>query len=158
MSRAGIEQLLYAMDEAFKDNPFHSFLNNLKNVQDDDWEWLPPDGKRSILHIVQHVGYAKRIYENHAFGDRSMNWNNPTDIPQESNPSVMIEWLKEGHEQLRASVAALQDDEELRKKRMAPWGTEANTRWIVNNKIQHDLYHAGEINYIRALRQKNDEL
>ena len=55
-------------------------------------------------------------------------------------------------------MAALQDDEELRKKRMAPWGTEANTRWIVNNKIQHDLYHAGEINYIRALRQKNDEL
>jgi hypothetical protein len=39
---------------------------------------------------------------------------------------------------------------------MAPWGMEANTHWIVNSKIQHDLYHAGEINHIRALRQRND--
>ncbi len=40
---------------------------------------------------------------------------------------------------------------------MAPWGTEANTRWIVNNMIQHDTYHSGEINHIRALHQRNDE-
>ncbi len=156
MTKTSIEQLLYQMDEAFRDNPWGSLLNNLKNVKEDDWEWLPPDGKRSILHIVQHVGYAKLNYENNAFGDRSMNWNNPADIPQGSNPSVMIEWLKEGHERLRASLAALQDDEELRKNRMAPWGTEANTRWIVNNMIQHDIYHAGEINHIRALRQGDD--
>jgi hypothetical protein len=38
-----------------------------------------------------------------------------------------------------------------------PWGMEANTRWIVSSKIQHDLYHTGEINHIRALRQRNDE-
>jgi hypothetical protein len=34
---------------------------------------------------------------------------------------------------------------------------EANTRWIVSSKIQHDLYHTGEINHIRALRQRNGE-
>jgi hypothetical protein len=74
MTRASIEQLLYLMDEAFRDNPW-PLLNNLKNVRDEDWEWAPLDGVRTILHIVQHVGYAKRIYENHAFGDRSMNWD-----------------------------------------------------------------------------------
>jgi hypothetical protein len=149
--------MLYLMDEAFRDQPFHSLLNNLKNVRDEDWEWVPPDGVRTILHIVQHVGYAKRIYENHAFGDRSLTWERPTDIPQESTPSVMVEWLKDSHGKLRASVNALEDDSELAKNRMAPWGMEANTRWIVNSKIQHDLYHAGEINHIRALRQGNDE-
>jgi hypothetical protein len=154
MSRAEIEQLLYLMDEAFRDNPWHSLMNNLKNVRDDDWEWLAPDGKRSILHIVQHVGYGKRIYENHAFGDRSMSWDSPTGIP--ATHETAVDWLSDGHEQLRASVVALPNDDELRKRRMAPWGAEANTRWIVSTKIQHDLYHAGEINYIRALHQRND--
>jgi uncharacterized damage-inducible protein DinB len=157
MSRSGIDQLLYLMDEAFRDQPFHSLLNNLKNVRDEDWEWVPPDGVRTILHIVQHVGYAKRIYENHAFGDRSLTWDNPTGIPEDSTPSVMTQWLKDSQQKLRDSVAALEDDGELTKNRMAPWGMEANTRWIVNSKIQHDLYHAGEINHIRALRQRNDE-
>lgn len=155
MTRAGIEQLLYQMDEAFRDNPFHSLMNNLKNVQDSDWEWLAPDGVRSILHIIEHVGGNKYIYESQAFGDRSLTWERPF-LPKSSSPADMIEWLREGHEKLRASVAALADDEDLKQNRMAPWGEEANTRWIVNNMVQHDLYHAGEINYIRALHQKND--
>ena len=156
MPRTGIELLLYQMDEAFRDNPFHSLMNNLKNVRDDDWEWLATDGKRSIFHIVQHVGYAKRMYENHAFGDRSLSWEDPTQVPQLSTPNVMIDWLNDCQRTWRDKVAVLVDDEELKQNRMAPWGGEANTRWIVNNMVQHDLYHAGEINYIRALHQRND--
>ena len=30
------------------------------------------------------------------------------------------------------------------------------SRWIIAVMIEHDLYHAGEINHIRALRQGND--
>ncbi len=153
MTRTSIEQLLYQLDEAFRDNPWGSLLNNLKNVKEDDWEWLPPDGKRSILHIVRHVGYAKLTYENHAFGDRSLPWNDPSLVPQDSQPEIMNDWLRGTHQRLRDRVAALEDDQELKLNRMAPWGTEANTRWIVNNMIQHDIYHAGEINHIRALRQ-----
>jgi len=156
MTRAGIEQLLYMMDEAFRDNPFHSVLNNLKSLHDDDWEWVAPDGVRSILHIVEHVGGNKYIYESQAFGDRSLSWERPF-MPTSSTPTDMIEWLRAGHDKLRGSVAALADDEELKQNRTAPWGGEANTRWIVNNMVQHDLYHAGEINYIRALHQRNDE-
>ena len=154
MSRAGIEQLLYQMDEAFKDNPFHSLMKNLGTVRDDDWEWLPTDGRRSILHIVQHVAYATYLYENHAFGDRSLTWD-PGNLPAES--SELIAWLQDGENRLRGSVAALKDDGELLQPRMMPWGTEANTRWMVNSHIQHGLYHAGEINHIRALHQRNDE-
>lgn len=156
MTRVGIEQLLYLMDEGFRDNPFHSVLNNLKTLQDDDWEWLAPDGVRTILHIVEHVGGNKYIYESQAFGDRSLSWEQPF-LPKSSTPADMIDWLRDGHDKLRGSVAALADDEELSKNRGAPWGGEANTRWIINNMVQHDLYHAGEINYIRALHQRNDE-
>jgi hypothetical protein len=157
MSRAGIEQLLYQMDEAFKDNPWGSLMRNLRTVRDEDWEWLPEGGSRHVLHIVQHVGYALRIYENHAFGDRSMTWDKPTDVPRESTPSVMVDWLRDSQRLLRDSVASLEDDSELSRPRRAPWGTDAETRWIINNMIQHELYHAGEINHLRALHQRNDE-
>ena len=30
------------------------------------------------------------------------------------------------------------------------------TRWIISVMITHDLYHAGEINHIRCLSQRDD--
>jgi hypothetical protein len=30
------------------------------------------------------------------------------------------------------------------------------TRWFIVTMIEHNLYHAGEINHIRALSQGND--
>jgi len=30
------------------------------------------------------------------------------------------------------------------------------TRWLIGVMIEHDLYHAGEINHLRALRHGND--
>ena len=47
MPRMEIELLLYQMDEAFRDHPFHSLMNNVKGLHDDDWEWLAPDGVRT---------------------------------------------------------------------------------------------------------------
>jgi hypothetical protein len=156
MSRTSIEQLLYLLDEAFRDHPRHSLLNNLKSLRDDDWDWLALDGVRTIRFIVEHVGGYKQLYDNQAFGDRSLTWDRLF-LARGSQPAAVTAWLRNAHEQLRGSVAALADDEELTKDRMAPWGGEANTRWIVNNMVQHDLYHAGEINHIRALHQKNDD-
>jgi hypothetical protein len=54
-------------------------------------------------------------------------------------------------------VAALEDDAELLLSRPSYWGEERAIRWQVNTMVQHDLYHAGEINHIRALHQENDD-
>jgi len=39
---------------------------------------------------------------------------------------------------------------------MTSWDELKETRWIINMIIQHDLYHAGEINHLRVLHQQND--
>ena len=57
---------------------------------------------------------------------------------------------------LRDSVAALTGDEELLRERRANWGDMAETRWLIKTTIEHDLYQAGEINHLRALRQETD--
>lgn len=160
MGRAAIEQYLYLMDQAF-DAPRdgHPLLSNLASVTDDDWLWLPPGGKRCIFQLVQHIGECKYVYDNHAFGDGSMRWDVPGSTPtvtREMPRDEVIEWLREGHRRLRTSVAALVDDAELIRPRKSSWGTEYETRWLINEMIQHDLYHGGEINHLRALHQGND--
>ena len=163
MSRSGIEQLLYMMDRAFTaDTSFgtwHSFLVNLGDVTDDDWLWVPQGGERSIFEIVQHAGMTKYAYDSQVFGDGSMHWDRPGSVPtiEETTPrDEVVRWLTEGQQRLRDHVATLPDDAELQVLRPDPWGTEHETRWLITQVIQHDLYHAGELNHIRALRHRND--
>jgi hypothetical protein len=56
----------------------------------------------------------------------------------------------------RQSIAALDDDAELLRLRLTNWGEREETRWIITVMIQHDLYHASEINHLRSLRQGTD--
>ena len=165
MGREGIGQYLYMMDQAFDSNDgWHSLMKNVEAVRDDDWGWVPEGGKRSIARIVRHCG-ARYMYSNHMFGDRAMTWATIPPPPALSDHAGMIAWVREAFRQMREGVAALTDDAELSLLRESPFESEpgagapwrqAETRWLITVMIQHDLYHAGEINHIRALRQAND--
>jgi hypothetical protein len=158
MPEAGVSQLVYMLDSAFQPTDWHSLLDNLKSVTADDWLWVPPGGKRSIRDIVQHVGGCKYMYDNHAFGDTRLTWEDPLVDGGDAllTPASAIEWLREGHDRLRRSLAGL-DDVDLLRPRMTNWGQPKETRWIIATMITHDLYHAGEINHVRALHQKDDQ-
>ena len=159
MGREAIELLAYLMDEAFDGNDEHALLPNLRSVGEDDWLWLPPNGGRSVFDIVQHVGECKYVYESHAFGDGAVRWDRPGTIPPMppvQRPGDVIDWLREGHRCVRGSLLALGDDAELRRPRRANWGRDYETRWLLNVLLQHDLYHSGEINHLRALRHDDD--
>jgi hypothetical protein len=157
MAAEGITQLLYLLDGAFDGPQWHSLLGNLRSTNPDDWEWVPPGGDRCIRDIVRHVGGSKFMYHNHAFGDAKLTFDDPIVDGGEalSDVSSAIAWLQEGHERLRQSIATL-DDAELLRPRQTNWGAPEETRWIIATMIQHDLYHAGEINHIRSLKQGND--
>jgi hypothetical protein len=159
MSRAGVDALLFLMSEAFEGNGWHALLPNIRSVPDEAWLWVPPRGSRSVRDIVDHVGGAKRLYTDYAFGPRTMPID---DVPLDPllARSVRFDadveaWLREGHSQWAGRIAAL-DDAGLAEKRMRHRGELAETRWLAAVMIEHDLYHAGEINHIRALFQEND--
>ncbi|HUS15180.1 MAG TPA: DinB family protein [Chloroflexia bacterium] len=156
MTTPAVSELLYLLDAAFT-GPWHSLLENLKAVTPEDWTWVPPGGTRSIRDIVGHVGGCKLMYHNHAFGDAQLTWNDPLVDGGDAlaTPEAAIGWLRTGQQLLRDSVAAL-DDSGLSRQRMTNWGEQKETRWIITVVIQHDLYHAGEINHLRSLRQESD--
>jgi len=162
MARAGIDEYLYLLDAAFAGPDWHSLLTNVRALEPDDWLWLPPDGARPIAEMIAHVGACKYMYENHAFGDRALRWGEPLTNERRlltTSPAAvedLISWLEDAQRRLRASVDALPDDAELARERRTNWGEMKETRWIIKSMIEHDLYHAGEINRMRALRQRND--
>ncbi len=157
MTAPAISHYLYLLDEAFQGTDWHSLLGNLRSVTSTDWSWVPPAGQRAICDIVQHVGGSKFMYHNHAFGDAKLSWVDPLVDGGVAllTISSAIGWLCDGQERLRHSIAIL-DDTELLRPRMTNWGELKETRWIIAVMIQHDLYHAGEINHIRSLCQQYD--
>jgi hypothetical protein len=108
----------------------------------------------SDLEALSHDGSR-----NHAFGDATLTWDDALVNGGEALESVesAIAWLRVGQKRLRQSVTALSDDADLAHPRMTNWGEWKDTRWIIATLIQHDLYHAGEINHLRSLRQGTDQ-
>jgi uncharacterized damage-inducible protein DinB len=159
MTDAAVRMLVYLLDEAFEGNEEHSLLGNLANVTPEDWLARPVEGTRTIAEIVDHAGAAKYAYWDHMFstGERSFDaWLRQSPSGEDrADITGVRRWLREGHAAFRDAVAALTDDE-LPQPRNGHWGGPAETRWLISVLIEHDVYHAGEINHLRAQRQDDD--
>jgi hypothetical protein len=66
-----------------------------------------------------------------------------------------IEWMSAAHRRFVSHVTDLADDD-LGKPRRANWGEDVPTRWLISAIATHSAYHAGEINHIRSLLQRDD--
>jgi uncharacterized damage-inducible protein DinB len=159
-SHTTIDTLAWLIEEAFEGDPSHSLLANLQDLREEDWVALPSGSGRSIADILEHVGWSKWMYEDYAFGSASMRGDQPPLVPDgkiRSRPhDELLAWLTEGHRRWLASVRALTDDSELDVDRLTNWRERLPTRIIIRIMIAHDLYHAGEINHLRALLQGTD--
>jgi hypothetical protein len=159
-SHVTLDTLCWLIEDAFEGVGFLSVFGNFVNIREEDWKTLPLGGGRTIVDILEHVGWCKWMYEDYAFGTASLRGDQPPLIPPggaSARPhDELITWLKEGHYKWLASVRALQDDAELERERLTNWGEHLPTRAIIRIMIGHDYYHAGEINHLRSLLQGND--
>jgi uncharacterized damage-inducible protein DinB len=165
MGRAGIDAMLYLLDEAFRgagieaSNESQALLPNIRSVPDSAWHTIPDGLSRSIEAIALHVGACKIMYTDYAFGSASLRFGTPEVEPWPAGGAEMVEalpWLEQAHETLVRHVAGLGDDDELARDRLTNWGERRPTRWIVAAMITHDAYHAGEINHLRSLQGGDD--
>jgi hypothetical protein len=162
MSRTTVEQLVDMLDLAFEPpanagptDGWHSLIGNLKSIRAEDWEFVPKRGKRTIAAIVIHCGFAFRVYADYGFGPGRL------PIGEAVYRGTLVArdvdaWLREGHRILRDAIAATTDDQ-LAAVGRTHWGEEKPRIWFARTIIEHTLYHAGEINHIRALSQENDK-
>ena len=153
-----IDELLLLMERAFAGSE-HSLLENLGSVRDGSWAVVPEGGERSIRDVVAHVGMFKFMYGNHGFDGGELDYGDAPATPARerlASVGAAMEYLREGHEYLVGLIRGLGDDSELEAPRKAHWGGLVSTRHIIVTMIEHDLYHAGEVNRARALLQGDD--
>ena len=163
MGRTLIDEYLLLMDAAFRrprsrDGDTHSVLGNLKSAPEAAWDWVPPGGKRTIREIVFHIGWAKYMYDDHAFRGGTMTGGEPPALGEVNNDTSLadvIVWLGRSQLLLMESIGRL-EDEDLPGPRKSNWGSTQTARWVIQAMLEHDLYHAGEINHIRSLFQQSD--
>jgi len=159
-TRIAVATLAWLIADAFEGDPAHSLLANLRDLRDEDWTALPSGGGRSVADILEHVAWCKWMYEDYAFGSASLRGDQPPLVPAggaRSRPrDELLVWLTDGHRRWLASVRALPDDAELDRDRLTNWGERLPARVLIRIMIAHDLYHAGEINHLRALLHGTD--
>ena len=158
MARPRIDEIILLMDRAFAGNE-HSLIENIRTVREESRNALPQGARRSIREITLHVGMFKFMYANPAFRGADFDYSDPPASPASdrlNTPGAAIQWLHEAHNYLMGCVRELESDSELDVLRKAHWGEQAPTRHVVVTMLEHDLYHAGEINRTRALLQADD--
>lgn len=159
-NRVAIETLAALSHDAFEGDPVTSLLANLRALREQDWTAVPPGGARSVADMLEHVGWGKWMYHDYAFGPGTLRGNQPPQVPAggaHARPrEALLLWLVEGHRQWLSAVLALQDDTALEQERLTTWGEQLPTGVLIRILINHDVYHAGEINHLRALLQGND--
>jgi hypothetical protein len=159
-----VQELVYILENAFaakgieETGESQSILGNLATVPRDLWRAVPPGGQRTIASIVLHVGACLVMYDEYAFGEGRMTWDDPDLIPWSRDEAPMdeaIEWMSAAHGRFVDHVSGLTEDD-LGEARAANWGEAVPTRWLISAIATHSAYHAGEINHIRSLLQGED--
>jgi uncharacterized damage-inducible protein DinB len=146
------------MDHAFEGGEFHSLMGNLASVDPEMWNARLPESMRTIAEIALHVGSTKVMYTDYAFGSGSLTWQSPEVapwLPDDAPMPLLLDWLRDGHATLMGHVRE-PSDADVRRPRMANWGEEKETRWLLSTLLQHDVYHAGEINRMRSVMAGED--
>lgn len=153
-----IESLRQRLEEAFRGSRHHSFLASLKGVSEEAARWTPsryrgvPHMNGSILNLAFHTGGDKSVLISCAFGDGSVTWERVTARFESLGGDLQAakRLAEEGHAKVLEALASL-SEADLEEMRPYYGGRRLTAYEIFAIIAEHDLYHAGQINYVRCL-------
>ncbi|MEP0765296.1 MAG: DinB family protein [Fimbriimonadia bacterium] len=152
------DKLTRSLDAALHKSEWHSLAAALRGLSDADAEWIParykgfPWSKGSIREIVVHVAADMLVQHSIAFGDGSLDWGQALALPEvrEGTLDAARRLLQRGANESLRTLANLKDDDLGR--RVTTWGgKKMSAEGFFDMLIEHALYHAGQIRYIRCL-------
>ncbi len=158
------ERLLVAhlqreFEAAYRTSPWHSLRKAIAGLKPDEAAWCPPHYKGfpwahgSMLEILFHVGGDTLYQLDYAFGARTLTWEQLQARFQREGGD-----LEAAKKLLDESFSVLQEylknltDADLPRTYTAPDGkTQKSLAELFQMLLEHFLYHAGQIVYIRCL-------
>jgi uncharacterized damage-inducible protein DinB len=161
MSTLLVEHLKRDLEAAYRGSRWHSFKSALKDISPEEADWTPPayQGfpwmKGSITEIVFHVGGDSLYQLDHALGEKKLTWDELTRRFEElgGDLEAALKLVEEGYQALQRALQSL-TDEDLERTYPTPESKGKSERTLsefFRMMIEHYLYHAGQIVYIRSL-------
>jgi hypothetical protein len=158
MPAKDIQQLLHIVDQAYDRVSWHgtNLRGSIRQVSAGEAAWRPGRGRHNIWEIVVHAAYWKYAVRRRLRGERrgsfplkGSNWfRRPMDSSEAAWRSD-VALLGEMHKKLREAIAALP----LRALGKPLPGGKLTSFALVSGIAAHDLYHAGQIQLLKALRR-----
>ncbi|MEO8430680.1 MAG: DinB family protein [Acidobacteriota bacterium] len=155
---ARLAVLLDLFDEAYDRAAWHgpNLLGSVRRVSAADASWKPGKDRHSVHELVLHAAYWKYVVRRRLTGEKRgsfpLKGSNYFETPARLSDEAWRqsrELLASQHRALRAVVAAF-PPERLAQK--TPGSRYSNERTILG-AAAHDIYHAGQIQLVKALRR-----
>lgn len=147
----------HRLARAMFEEAHRTFVDNVRGISIE--EALDAGGGfRSILGLMKHTVAWSAVYHSFAFDDEPRSWDQtdwPRGLRDEIEPAEaymqeILEWSERTYERWLTSTEAPAD---LDLERPLPWERSVPLREIIAMMAGHELYHAGEINMILAIRR-----
>jgi hypothetical protein len=152
-----MSQLLKAFDQAYNRQSWHgtNLRGSIRGVTPEVAAWRPAPGRHNIWELVVHCAYWKYAVWRRLTGEKrgsfrlegSNFFERPVELTDKSWRAD-VRLLEEMHQRLRRVVAAT-TARGLTATRQGKY-TAAD---LISGITAHDLYHAGQIQLIKRLRQ-----
>lgn len=155
-STTSIPLLLDNLDRAYRGRSWHgtSLRGTLRGLTVEAALWRPGPERNNTWDLLLHAAYWKYVVRRKLTGARRGDFPRPgSNFPSPAKPPTAaalrgdIDLLDEEHARLRAAVAALPE--------RSLTGRRGSWRLVdyVLGAAAHDLYHAGQINLLKRLRE-----
>lgn len=149
-NRDVIALLLRLLDDAYEKRGWHgpNLKGSLRGVTPKQAAWRPGPGRHSIRELALHAAYWKYAVwrrltgvKRGSFPLEGSNWFARQGVPSPAEWRQERALLEAQHRRLRAAVAALRTPPPKAMERQI-YGVAA-----------HDLYHTGQIQYVKRLQR-----
>jgi DinB superfamily len=158
MPDSNISILLIFIDQAFDHKSWHgtNLRGSIRGLRSADASWRPAHGRHNIWEIVVHAAYWKYVVRRRLLSEqrgsfplKGSNWFVRGDGgSDEAAWKSDVDLLHEIHRSLREAVSEL-SSKELGYK---PASSKVSNLELVTGVAAHDLYHAGQIQFLKRLR------
>lgn len=158
--RSALEFLIQAMDQAFDKKSWHgtNLRGSVRGLTVNQAVWRPSPKRHNIAEQVLHSAYWKYVVRRRlknekrgSFPLKGSNWIAVGPSLGESDWRDELKLLDETHSSLRAAVLDLSPNELDFK----PPGSKVSNFMLISGIAAHDVYHAGQIQLLKALGRQS---
>jgi hypothetical protein len=151
-----IELLLGLLDEAYNRKAWHgpNLRGAIRGLDARVAAWRPSAGRHNIWEIVVHCAYWKYAARRRILGEtrgafplKGSNWFARPAAASSQAWRSDVALLQDMHERLRPAVAGL-SPRDLKK---IPRGSRVPNLAVISGIAAHDIYHAGQIQFLKRL-------